>query len=192
MIFGAYRRIILLAALAALPSQLSFCQISEAEFRRADSLVTRLSPDRFPKLPAQIRTALTRGGFTIPQCYGDTVPHNVISGEFRKRGVRDWAVLASKNRISIILIFWGGSDKDTTQLLQAADYSYLQTTGDGIGFSRVIGTKKLNIEKDCIEVENNDKPPVIDHDAIEEGFLGKAAETYYFENGQWFSCATAD
>jgi hypothetical protein len=157
------------------------------------SLTTRLSPSAFPQLPETVKLALIKAGFTIPQSFADSIPHNVISGEFCKRGQIDWAVLASQNRVSCILIFWGGSDQDTTHLRQFPDENFLQETGDQtIGFSRAIRTITLNIPNDCIDIEDQSMPRSTDHDAIEEGFLNKATDAYYFSNGKWFSCPTGD
>ena len=168
-------------------------QWTQGDFLRADSLVRRLPPSAFPQLPEPIRTTLDDGGFTIPQSFGDTLPHNVVMGEFRKHGEHGWAVLASKNRVSSILIFWNESGTDTTHLSRAADYGYLQSMGDlGIAFSRSISAVRLNIDTDCIDFEPHERPTEIDHDAIEDGFLSKASTAFYFNNGRWFSCATGD
>jgi len=85
------------------PSQPS--QELTGKFRDADLQVTRLGPSAFPELPRNIRRELERRGCTIPQVWEDRKPHNVIKGEFTRKGQTDWAVLCSLNRVSSILIF---------------------------------------------------------------------------------------
>jgi len=78
-------------------------------WKLADTATVRLSPRSFHQLPHKIIRNLQERGCTIPQEFGNSDPHNVISGEFRTKGQRDWAVLCSRKRSSSILVFWGGS-----------------------------------------------------------------------------------
>src|SRR5687767_12182299 len=72
--------------------------------------IVRLAPSSFGGLPKGVAKELTRRGCTIPQATTyNKKPHNVVSGSFRVRGQKDWAVLCSRNETSSILIFWAGS-----------------------------------------------------------------------------------
>src|ERR1700730_8470134 len=78
------------------------------QWKVADAATVRLSPQSFHQLPHNIIRSLQNRGCTIPQEFGNSEPHNVVSGEFITRGRRDWAVLCSRKRSSSILVFWGG------------------------------------------------------------------------------------
>jgi hypothetical protein len=49
----------------------------------------------FPELPRAIREYLERQQCTIPQSSDFTTPHNVVWGEFERRGQHDVAVLCA-------------------------------------------------------------------------------------------------
>src|ERR1700729_1325231 len=87
----------------------------------ADRDVVRLSPAHFRELPTNLVAELQRRGCTIPQVPMVDGPHNVIKGEFRKPGQTDWAVLCSVNRISSILVFWNGSEKNPGEVERQKD-----------------------------------------------------------------------
>ncbi len=98
----------------------------------ADARTTRLSPAAFPQLPKAIRRNLQARGCTIPQSFQTSAPHNVIKGEFAKKGQTDWAVLCSKRKVSSILVFWGGSKHAVSKIAQSPDQVFLQGF-DGAG-----------------------------------------------------------
>lgn len=159
----------------------------------ADTKVRRLSPDAFPELPAGIRGELEKRQCTVPQTFVSTHPHNVIHGEFSKKGQQDWAVLCSTGRASSILVFWAGSEKDVFAFPASPDKNCLQGIGEGkIGFSCDISV----VGKDYI-LEHHKRyggptPPPIDHDGINGAFVGKASSALYREKGEWLSLTGAD
>ena len=162
-------------------------------WEKADLETKRLPPDSFPELPQSIREYLGDRGYTIPQAYRPSRPHNVISGEFRCRGVTDFAVLASKDRVSRITIFWGGSLEDISGIAERKDISWLQGIGRGkIGFSRAIMVAKgVSISKAC-RIYGEAELQEIDHDGIEDYFLGKASIIHCLVNGEWIGVLGAD
>lgn len=160
----------------------------------ADRETVRLPPSAFTDLPSQIVKYLEGQGCTIPQSFVTRNPHNVIKGEFAKRGQTDWAVLCSRNRESSIIVFWGGSVKHRSELTKERDYDYLQvTTGDGgIGFSRVIGVVGSRYIEDRYKWYGGPKPPPITHQGINDIFAEKASVVLYFHKGKWFELQGAD
>src|SRR5258707_11581560 len=120
----------ILSVILLASSPLALAQHRAEDFLIAESLATRLPPNVFHMLPKRIIKVLERGGYEIPQSWADTLPHNVISGEFRKKGQQDWAVLASKNHQTSIIIFWNSSDTDTVHLGQEPDLTYMQDEAD--------------------------------------------------------------
>lgn len=77
----------------------------------ADEQTVRLKSSDFNELPKEIIKNLEQRGCTIPQIWHDKTLHNVISGEFSKKGQKDWAVLCSINRVSSILVFGTAQQK---------------------------------------------------------------------------------
>ncbi|HYN21595.1 MAG TPA: hypothetical protein VE078_11595, partial [Thermoanaerobaculia bacterium] len=160
-------------AVALLPSVLSNGQDFDArsfDWEAANRSVVRLAPDRFPQLPATLRSYLKQAQFTIPQAYELGQPHNVIAGDFRSQRITDWAVLASRDRVSRILVFWSGSPRKVASIAEAADVGFLQHMGGGVaGFSRVIRTARV---KTILSYRKTfgDRPIPIEHDGIEDAF----------------------
>ncbi len=156
--------------------------------------IRRLPPSSFKELPDEVRDELNRRRCTIPQSYAFKRPHNVISGEFARRGQTDWAVLCSKRGISSILVFWNGSaDSVATIAPQKDEYQIVRDFDSGKAvFSRaidVVGKKYIDVHNAGIGVW---VPPKIDHQGINDAFLEKASEVYYFYRGKWLKLPGAD
>ena len=174
-----------LAALWSLPQD---------EWASADTATLRLPPTAFSRLPGNVVRYLQRRGCTIPQTYLNREPHNVISGEFAKRGQTDWAVLCSRNGVSSILVFWGGSARSVAEVARAPDRNFLQVVSGGgrIGFSRSI----MPVGRDYILTHYREyggpKPPRIDHQGIDDAYLEKASVVLYYYRGRWLELQGAD
>ncbi|MFN0139851.1 MAG: hypothetical protein ACKVQW_07155 [Pyrinomonadaceae bacterium] len=160
----------------------------------ADEATLRLEPSAFSQLPKSIVSFLEKRGCTVPQSYGRSTPHNVIRGQFARKGQFDWAVLCSRKRVSSILVFWNGSTRSVGVIARAADKNFLQTIdGDGkFGFSRVIEV----VGRDYILDHNRDyggrKPPPIKHQGINDAFVEKASSVHYFYRKRWLDLQGAD
>jgi hypothetical protein len=186
--------IIFTLALVLSCSSLAQTDANLEKWDRADVETKRFPPNTFAKLPRNIKAYLLKEGFTIPQSYFNHKAHNVINGKFAKKGQYDWAVLASRNRISEILIFWNGSTKSIARIGLAHDKDFLQTVeGDGkIGFSRLISSASKNrILRDYKEF-GGAKPPPIDHEGIEDAFVEKVSSVHYFYRDEWIKLQGAD
>jgi hypothetical protein len=164
-----------------------------ADWSAADSATVRLSPTAFPELPPDIVRALLARGCRIPQEWGVEKPHNVIRGEFARRGQTDWAVLCSRNMESALLVFWGGAADSVAEHPWVPDLSFLQGVGnDEIGFSRVIGVVGREYILGHYREYGGPAPPPIDHDGIDDAFSGKVSVVQYFYNGRWLTLTGAD
>jgi hypothetical protein len=87
------------------------------------------------KLPARVRLKLDEKRCRIPQDAGTAEPHNIVSGEFARRGQQDWAAYCSVDGKSKLMVVWGGpsqcsndpfdigpiSDNDVSESLDDAD-----------------------------------------------------------------------
>ena len=159
----------------------------------ADSQVKRIQPAVFSKLPKSHVGELQARRCTIPQTYGNRTLHNVIHGEFAKKGQTDWAVLCSKNRVSSILIFWGGSEKNVSEIAKGLDKGFLQGIGNGqIGYSREISVVGRKYILDHYKAYGGPKPPPISHVGINDAFIEKGSTVRYYYAGKWLELTGAD
>ena len=166
---------------------------AQDEWATADTQTVRLAPNKFSRLPRKIVNDLEKRGYTIPQYYDETTKHNVVQGEFKQKGRKDWAILCSRNRTSAILIYWNGSTKGVSRIASGYDKDYLQTIGGGrIGFSRVIGVANAKYIIDHYKSYGGPKPPKISHNGIEDAFAEKASEILYLHRGKWLRLQGAD
>ena len=183
-----------LIGLFLLAAMVSTAQFTRDDWGRADQATVRLSPSTFPILPSAVRTELEHRGCTIPQPYGELVHEmNVVSGKFESIRETDWAVLCSRQKKSVIVLFHGGRSNDVEQIAEEPDLNYLQViSGDGkIGYSRqlAVATPK-EIRQHFLERKHS--PQKIDHDGIEDTFVEKASIVWYHSSGKWIRLSGAD
>jgi hypothetical protein len=177
-------------------STVSFTQSSEdlkRKFDEAEQRIVRLSPTAFPELPSNVVQELQRRGCNVPQDAYTRKPHNVIKGEFARRGQTDWAVLCSVKGISTIVVFWNGSDKNPAVIAPVEDLVYVQDLGsDQLGYSREITPVGRDFIMRHYSAYGGPTPPPIDHLGIDDAFLEKASVTWYFYDGKWLMLTGAD
>src|SRR5271167_388438 len=89
--------------------------------------IRRLEPATFPQVPKSVRHELERRKCLIPQTSEAKGAENVISGEFREKGVKDWAALCSQEGYSTLLVFWRGSARTVAELGSGKDMDMMQT-----------------------------------------------------------------
>jgi len=159
---------------------------------RADLATVRVDPDALLTLPGSVRTELKRRGCTIPQTE-HTSTRNVVRGHFTTPARTDWAVLCSRQRISTILVFRGGSTTQVDELGTEPDSMYLQTIdGKGtIGYSRSLTVATPAAIGERGQDDGEPRPP-LSHDGIEDAFEGKASLIWYWHDGKWLQLAGAD
>ena len=152
--------------------------------------IVRLSPAAIRSLPANLVKELERRGCTIPQEALTKKPNNVIKGEFAKRGQTDWAALCSLNGVSTILVFWKGSEKNPAAIAPMEDRIYIQGfKKDRFWNSRGIRTVGKDFIRRHHDTYGGPKPPSIDHQGIDDMFVGKASVVWYYYDGQWLKVA---
>jgi hypothetical protein len=155
--------------------------------------VTRLRPSAFPELPPAIVMDLQRRGCTIPQVPDIKGRHNVIKGEFAKPGQTDWAVLCSANRASSVLIFWNGSEMNPAKIEMQDDADRLQGDANNkMVYSRAIEPVDKTYIMKHYQAYGGEKPPPIDHQGINDEFVGKASVVLYLYHGKWLHLTGAD
>ena len=168
-------------------------QFEPERWAKAERDIPRLSPSSYTGLPRPIARFLLRHGYTIPQAYDYKGQHNVVRGRFNNDRSTDWAILASRDGSSQILVFWSGSPARVTRLRRKPDANFLQSYGgDIIGYSRVISVAN---RKDILfwhREFGGPKPPPIRHDGIDDAFSGKASGIHYFDGKRWHQLQGAD
>lgn len=185
-----YAAPLLLTVLAAIAAQRA---PGALDWQRAEEEIHRLPPGAFPNLPSAILEELDRRRCTIPQADGYPEPHNVITGKFTDRQGIDWAVLCSSGGASSILVFKGGSVDGVSILDGGPDSRWLQTVGEGrIGYSRRISPVSRREIVRYQKERGGAKPPPIDHEGIEDSFVGKASVIRYCYKGTWLRLTGAD
>jgi hypothetical protein len=119
--------------------------------------------------------------------------HNVIKGEFSKPGQTDWAVLCSIGGVSSILIFWNGSTLKPAEIEKAPDQDRLQSWGgDKIVYSRAITPVDAKYIQDHYQAYGGEKPPPINHQGVDDAFVGKASVVLYLDRDKWLHLSGAD
>ena len=160
----------------------------------AESQIQRLQPSELSELPEVLVAELQTRGCTIPQLgYPHPNSNNVIHGEFAEKGQTDWAVLCSKNRFSSILIFWGGSPENPSEIADFQDHIFLQGQGNGqILYSRALGVVGQEYIRDHYIKYIGPNPPPIDHEGIDDIFVEKASSVHYYNQGKWLKVTGSD
>ena len=163
------------------------------DFVKAEQEIKRLPPSAFKELAPAIVKELQERGCTIPQTAFISEPHNVIEGEFARKGQKDWAVFCSREGESSILVFWGGPAKCHHELKATKDLNGLQNSGENkIVYSLSISLVDKKYILEHYETYGGPKPPPIDHQGINYAFLGKSSELQYCHEGQWLTLTGAD
>ena len=163
----------------------------EAWVEKTEKEMRRLSPDDFPRLPSEIRRDLIDRGCSIPQVSDDPQPHNVVSGRFQERDRLDWAVLCSTDRTSRILIYPDGNVSEA-QELPSSQHPNRHWIQGGIGFSRALASADAEHIMRHYTEYGGPEPPPIDHDGLEEAYVGKASTIHYWYQGVWLALQGAD
>lgn len=167
---------------------------SEDRWLKADQEIMRLSPAVFRELPRRLVRKLLTLKCAIPQAKEIPERHNVISGNFSRANRIDWAVLCSRKGSSSILVFWGGSANSFSEIAKAHDRAFLQTIDGGgtIGFSRKISPVNGAYIVKHYHDYGGPKPPPINYQGIDGGFLGKASAIHYYFRDKWVQLQGAD
>jgi hypothetical protein len=173
--------------------ELSLAEVSSDKWDNSNQKILRLQPEIFDILPDNILKGLKERNCTIPQSYTILDPHNVIQGQFQVKDEMAWAVLCSISKISSILIFRGENMRLVSEIAKSPDKNWLQVIGDRkIGYSRQIKSITGYSITDHYQVNDGPKPPLFDHEGIDDAFLEKGSIVHYWYNGNWLELTAAD
>jgi hypothetical protein len=102
-------------------------------------------------------------------------------------------VLCSLNHVSTIYIFRNASEREPLELAPQSDANSLQDNGGAaIEYSRAISAVDREYILKHYHAYGGPKPPAIDHQGINDAFLGKASVVRYFYAGKWLQLTGAD
>jgi hypothetical protein len=151
------------------------------------------SASAFAKLPVEVTVDLQRRGCRIPQLGDIHEKTNVIRGEFAKAGQIDWAVLCSIHGISRILVYWSGSAQNPAEIARFGDNNYIEQDAlGGVQFQREIEPVGERFIMKHYRAYGGPTPPPIDHQGIDDAFVGKGSFTWYLHGGKWMKLSGAD
>jgi hypothetical protein len=168
-------------------------QESQARFDEAARRIQRLPVAAFPKLPPAVARVLTARKCMAPQPSLEGGPHNVIRGEFFMAGQAGWAALCSAGNSTTLLVFRHDRDANPETVATGEDRNHLQGMGgDRIEYSRLITAVGRDFILRHYRAYGGLAPPPIDHQGIDDAFLGKASVTWYFHRGKWLGLQGAD
>ena len=158
-----------------------------------------IPPDSFPELPAPVRATLVGRKCQIPVPWATRA--NAITGAFTARDAVEWAVACSVRDTSQILVLTAATGAVVDSLSRSADATWIQRNGGKRWlFSRLISQVPMSKLAFVPPDTTNENivyygaflPKPSDHDGIEEVFLDKAGETFYFARGKWISGGSSD
>ena len=153
----------------------------------------RLPVTAFTELPAAVAAVLRARGCTIPQPSQDATPRNAVRGQFFQNGESGWAVLCSVKNSTALLAFRNDRDTNPDTIATSNDQDYVQGMGDGkLGYSHGIATVGHEDILRSYRAYGGPEPPPMDHQGIDDAFLGKASSTWYFYRGQWLRLTGSD
>lgn len=165
----------------------------ERIYDEAQKRFIRLPPSAFNELPESVTAELNRRGCTIPQSWPLTKRSNVISGSFVRPGQTDWAVICSVRAISTLLVFFADQPQPVDLGPKYHDRSYVGFDSRKMPyFDRTISSVGRKFIMDHYRAYGGLKPPPIEHDGIDQAFLGKASVVHYFHQGKWLKLQGAD
>ena len=159
----------------------------------ASKHIRRLGPDAFPNLPPAVAAVLHARNCTVPQPAGGGSPRNVIRGEFFESGQESWAALCSVNGWSTILAFRNAADPTPQSLARVEDRNFLQSLDQSLCWLLPRDSNRCSRRhrrtQSWLSVA---KPPRIDHHGIDNAFLEKGSEVWYFLAGKWSKLPGSD
>ena len=168
-------------------------QDMQAKFEQAVGSIERLPARAFPQLPAAVAAALDARKCQVPQPAERNGPRNVIRGEFFAKGESGWAVLCAVNGSASLLVFRNDRGTHPDTLAAVEEKTHLQgLDGDKIGYSREIAPASPAFMLRHYRAYGGPAPPPLDHQGIDDAFLGKASVTWYYYQGKWRCLQGAD
>ena len=136
-----------------------------------------LEPDEIFWLPAKARQDLALRGCSVPTNIDGIYVSGVVTGQFAVAGQLDLAVICATEDEDFIFVYWGGEMKCASEL---------SSFGEGLS---VVGEHYILQQ---YYAYGGDKPPKIEHEAINDHVIGKASVVRYCNDGSWIELTGGD
>lgn len=139
------------------------------------------SPEHFKDVPEKIRSKLQSRGCRIPQWLGDSVPENIVKGQFTAAGSEDWAALCTRVRTDII-VFRQDSEVDS---LPGNIETKLGAAGPDFIIQHLEWYGLYDSEAPSLEGKGDSLRQVITHEGIEESDNHCCSSVHYWDGNRW-------
>ena len=155
--------------------------------------VEHLPASSFPALPAAVAAELNRRGCLIPQTYEAHGPENVIHGNFRRSGEKDWAALCSVHGTVTLLVFFDGEATNPAVLATAAETERLEAHGASgvLGFDWGIDVASPELVHEA-QAGMRHRPARLDHDAVADSMIDGVTVYHFYAGNAWTVVETSD
>lgn len=135
-----------------------------------------LAPAQIRLLPPALRADLEQRGCRVPLFTKWDGQHNVIRGAFSGPGSRDTAVLCLSGDDAVIVFYRDSAPQKFEELRRFPADAYRM----------IHAVTPFVLQKRAIRDQAQERLPVFDHDAIEDGPVGGGpSEVVYFYEGRW-------
>jgi hypothetical protein len=141
-------------------------------------------PAEFPDLPRVIRRQLEQQQCRIPQAANWRIRHNLVWGEFERKGQQDLAVLCVRGQTAVVYIYWAGDVAKRDRLRGVHHYQ----PGSWI---KVAVPRYIEEHIAAYGLIDSGMPTHIEHDGVEDVFAC-CSSVYYRHNGRWLRAPGAD
>jgi len=135
--------------------------------------VVTLNSRAFPELPRAVRKYLDSHHIGIIEVSGRRGSRNVIRGRFLGGRTRDWAIVGSRDGVSDIYVFAGGSTAHVVRLARGID-----------NHTRVIALVPLKeLQGRCCGAKADESG--LNHDGISESVGGNPPQIWFYRSSGW-------
>lgn len=156
-------------------------------------VIHRLPVNSFPQLPQPIAEHLEQLGCMIPQTYEAHRPENVIHGSLERPGSKDWAVLCAAGGTVKLMVFFASSPGSPRVLASELETARLEAHDPSgvLGFGWGIDSASPRQVHEA-QAGMDQRPALLDHDALADVFVEKSTVYHFFTKGQWTTVDTTD
>ncbi|GAB4274227.1 MAG: hypothetical protein Kow0092_29640 [Deferrisomatales bacterium] len=174
----------IVAILAVAPAAVLGAQLSRGTAARPPAPFQ--SPLDTPGLPRPVASALVEAGCRIPV---SSERPSAVRADFSGDGAADWAVLCSREGVTTIRLFWGGSARCPAVLAPVPDASLLHETA---GQTRYVRTIRAVDPKETRTVRQAESATTVRRTTgvgIGDGYLDEVDVVYLCRDGTWVELA---
>jgi len=146
------------------------------------------SPQLFKDVPERVRSRLASRGCRIPQWPAESLPQNIVKGQFTAAGSEDWAALCTRVRTDI-LVFRQDSEVDS---LPGFMENALGVAGPAFIIQHLEWYGLDGEEQTSLEGKGDSLRQVITHDGIESSDNHCCSSVHYWDGRRWVGYPGAD